>query len=75
MEVSVGNDPELATEVITLLGKELKIARERIRELETQVQHGVTTRVCTGRSLYELMYRVEPRRVPCRNRGDSSLEG
>jgi hypothetical protein len=44
MEVSVINDPELATEVITLLGKELKSARERIKSLEHQIQYGVTTR-------------------------------
>ena len=58
MEVSVRNDPELATEVITLLGKELKSARERIRELEGQIRQGVSTRL--GLSLFcVLIYRVE----------------
>ena len=43
MEVSIANDPDLATEVITLLGKELKLARAKIKELQGQIEHGVST--------------------------------
>jgi len=32
------NDPELASEMMALLGKELKAARQRIRELENERQ-------------------------------------
>lgn len=63
MEVSIRNDPELAAEVITLLGRELIITRERIRTLESQIRHGVTSTRLALSSSCVLIYYVEQGRV------------
>lgn len=38
METAVNGDPELASEVVGCLGRELKVARNRVKELESQLE-------------------------------------
>lgn len=39
METVVNSDPELASEVVGCLGRELKAARNKVKELESQLEH------------------------------------
>jgi hypothetical protein len=39
METAVNGDPELASEVVGCLGRELKAARNRVKVLESQLEH------------------------------------
>lgn len=38
MDTAVNGDPELASEVVGCLGRELKAARNRVKELESQLE-------------------------------------
>jgi hypothetical protein len=38
MDTAVNGDPELASEVVGCLGRELKTARNRVKELESQLE-------------------------------------